>query len=200
MTRLLAGLCAGVCLAACSPASTPEQPAATATAAAPAAPAASSAAPPAADKPLLNLTGDGLAVVDPKSGSSRPLPFGVAETTAREVVTAVRGMAISDGRNDECGAAALTFAEFPGGLTVWFQDGRFAGWALGDHATPDLATAAGLRVGSTRAELDSAYTAKVSRTTLGQEFQAGEISGVLSAPGAPGRVTALWAGVSCVFR
>jgi hypothetical protein len=189
---IAAVLCA--LLAACSPA---EEAPATANAMAEAAPAP---AAPVAKTPLLNLTPEGLALVDPDSGSSRALAFGLDRAAVSQAVGIARGAGEGEGTNGECGVGPLDFADFRGGLTLWFQDGKFAGWALGKDGAADLRTAAGLGIGSTRTELEAAYAATVNESTLGQEFTAGGLSGILSSPAPDGRVEALWAGVDCVFR
>jgi hypothetical protein len=58
----------------------------------------------------------------------------------------------------------------------------------------------GVRVGSTRAELEAAYAAEVAESTLGTEFNAGGLGGLLSGPGKDARITDLWAGINCFFR
>jgi hypothetical protein len=46
----------------------------------------------------------------------------------------------------------------------------------------------------------AAYAADIRATSLGQEFAAGDLFGVLDGTGPSARVTALWAGTSCNFR
>jgi hypothetical protein len=195
-------------LAACAPdASSPPAAsgAAGADAAAPADPA------PAAQAMALTVEAEGLRLVDPASGSARPIPFGTPRALVM-IPLASRGAA-ETGTNAECGAGPLAYARWPDGLTLWFQEGAFAGWALNAPA-PDappspaggISTASGLTVGngqtspSTRADLDSAYAATVEQSTLGTEFAAGELYGLLDGEGSGAKVTALWAGVSCNFR
>ncbi|TZF90783.1 hypothetical protein FW784_04035 [Lysobacter lacus] len=95
-------------------------------------------------------------------------------------------------------------AMWPSGLTVVMQNDRFVGWSA--SAPRDgtrksaLATMAGVGVGSTRHELESAYTAKTQATTLGQEFAAGGLFGVLDGKAPTAHITAMWAGTSCNFR
>lgn len=189
-------LAAGLC--ACSPA--PQAPADSAAPAEAPTQAAAPAPASAESGPLLNLTPEGLAVIDAGSGTSRALTFGLDQAMVRQVVTAARGAPTGQGTNPECGAGPLDFAQFAGDLTLWFQGGAFAGWALGRGGAADLRTAAGLGVGSTRAELESAYEARVEETTLGQEFTAGDLSGILASSAPDARVEAMWAGVGCVFR
>ena len=79
-------------------------------------------------------------------------------------------------------------------------DERFAGWALRGTAKGDITTASGISPGSTRAELESSYTAKIFESTLGTEFAAGDLFGILDGQGANAKITNLWAGVSCNMR
>ena len=54
-----------------------------------------------------------------------------------------------------------------------------------------------LGVGTPRALLESSRMVQIQETSLGTEFQAGELFGVI---GDSGLVSNLWAGVSCNFR
>jgi hypothetical protein len=110
-----------------------------------------------------------------------------------------RGVAVK-GTNQDCGAGPVQAASWPDGLSLVFQNGRFVGWGLGARAIGRLATAAGVGPGSTRAELDAAYSATVSQTSLGSEFSAGGLHGVLDGTSAEARITDMWAGVSCIAR
>ena len=84
------------------------------------------------------------------------------------------------------------------------QDGRFVGSSLSrgaaDGGNVGVSTMAGIGIGSTRPELEAAYTADIRETTLGQEFAAGDIFGVLDGTGPSARINAMWAGASCNFR
>jgi hypothetical protein len=113
---------------------------------------------------------------------------GVIETVSRllgerpdEVVT-----------NTECGAGPITAAAWPGGLTLNFQDGSFAGWVNTD---PDLVAGGGFRPGQPRLEMPQA---SFSVTTLGTEFSRSEVYGLLTDDDAAVRL--LWAGTTCFFR
>src|SRR3546814_13839117 len=89
-------------------------------------------------------------------------------------------------------------ATWPNGLTLVAQDDRFAGWSLSPEAgagmDDGLGTMAGITRGSTRSDLESAYAAEVGQTTLGTEFTAGGLSGLLAGKRPPGDLTKLWAG------
>lgn len=152
----------------------------------------------------LALSGEGLDFVSER-GSVRHLLFGTPGAQAIDAVSRAHGgVAPERGRNEECGAGPLDMATWPDGLTLMSQDGRFVGWSVSrsaaDGGNAGLATMAGIGVGSTRRELEAAYTADIRETTLGQEFAAGDVFGVLDVAGPSGHVDAIWAGESCNFR
>jgi hypothetical protein len=164
--------------------------------------AADSAADNAAVK--LALSGEGLDLVSER-GSVRHLMFGTPAPTVIDAITRTYGgIAPKRGRNEECGAGPLDMATWQDGLTVMAQHGRFVGWSVSrgpadaDRGGP--ATMAGIGLGSTRRELEAAYTADIHTTTLGEEFAAGNVFGVLDASGPSARITVLWGGTSCNFR
>lgn len=190
--RLVLAAALTLALAACDkPAATPAAPAAPAPAAAPAAPAT-----PA--MPLkLALTGEGLTVVA-ESGSTQLLAFSRDKGQTLITMTRVEPAPGVETVNSECGAGPLTFVEWPGGLTLLFQEDRFAGWTM-DKA--GLTTMDGIGVGSTRAELLAARPATtVEESTLGTEFAVADMGGLFDGKGPDAKVTHLWAGVTCMFR
>jgi hypothetical protein len=86
-----------------------------------------------------------------------------------------------------------------GGLQLTFQDGKFAGWTINAAASP-LRTAKGIGVGSTRQELDAAYTdLTVEDSSLGLLFSSGQLTGLLDIDGIEGLVTDIWAGTVCLI-
>lgn len=190
--RTILLLLATASLAACTPDAQPA-PKADAPATSPATPAT-----PAATQPALAVEAEGLRLFDSASGSARPIPFGTARAQTLAAL-AFRGTP-ETGTNGECGAGPLAYASWPDGLEIWFQDDAFAGWALDDRAAGAIGTAAGIGPGSTRAALDSATAATVEQSTLGTEFAAGELFGLLDGTGQGAKVTNMWAGVSCNFR
>lgn len=155
-------------------------------------------ATPAAD-PRLAVDGDGLRWFMPGNGAARPLPFGQPQAAVLASLERVRGPA-GRGANQDCGAGPVQYANWADGLSLVFQNGRFAGWGLDGRAAGALATAAGVGPGSTRAELADAYGVTVRPSTLGAEFSAGDIHGILDGPGPTAKITDMWAGVSCVAR
>ena len=156
-------------------------------------------APAAEDRPLLNLAPGALSLVDPNSGRSRELAFGVERATVEDALALALGKPAERGSNGECGEGAMDFARMPGGLLVWFQKGKFVGWFL-DNAGAKLTTASGIGVGSARKDVTGAYDAKIAASSLGEEFTAGELSGLLSGTGPTAKVTAIWSGQVCNFR
>ena len=161
--------------------------------------AATAPAPRTADRPKLAVEAEGLRLFVGPGGSARALPFGTAREQLLAPLESYRGPA-DGGTNSECGAGPLDYAVWADGITLYFQKGRFAGWALDERAEGAHSTASGIGPGSTRAELDAAYDAKVSESSLGTEFAAGGLSGVLNGTGSKAKITNMWAGVSCVFR
>lgn len=204
---LVLGLLSGAsaCSADPDPAETPARepleqaspPAVSASASPEATPAAATSATAAA--PRLAVEAEGLRWFLQPSGSARPIAFGSPENEVIASLERLRGSS-DQGTNENCGAGPVQVARWPDGLSVIFQDGRFVGWGLGRSASGAIATAAGIGPGSTRAELDAAYNATVSRSSLGSEFSAGGLYGVLDGASADARITDMWAGVSCVAR
>ena len=145
----------------------------------------------------LALDGEGLRIFDAMTGSSRLIAFGTPTADAMRMLEAMQGGRSSDqGENLDCRA---TYATWPDGLTAWFARGDFAGWSVASTGST-LATASGIKIGSTRRELESAYDARVARSTLGVEFTAGGLAGLLASTAADARVTNLWAGTTCIAR
>ena len=152
--------------------------------------------------PSLVVEGGGLRLLDRQSGAARPLAFGLARAQVMQALEFRRGA--ETGTNSECGAGPLDHASWRDGLTLYFQHGRFVGWAVKapeqGAAQGAFATAAGIGLGSTRAELERAYEAEVFESSLGTEFAAGKLFGLLDGTGARAKITTMWAGASCNFR
>lgn len=188
-------------LAGCAdPGVTPTQQAAQAPA--PAATAAegapASASGPSTPAAALALEGEGLRAFILPSGSARPIPFGTGKAdTLRMLEAVLGGPPTGGGENIDCGA---THARWPDGLTVWFVGDRFSGWAV-ESEDAAVSTASGLKVGSTRADLENGGSVvEIAPSSLGVEFTAGGVAGLLESPDADARVTHLWAGAVCLAR
>ncbi len=194
-TRLILAAALTLTVAACDkPAATPEAPAAPAPAATPAAPAA----PATPAMPLkLALTGEGLTVIA-ENGSTQLLAFSRDKAQTLVTMSRVEPSPGVETVNSECGAGTLTFVEWPGGLTLLFQEDRFAGWTM-DKA--GLTTMDGIGVGSTRAQLLAARPdTTVEDSTLGTEFAVADMGGLFEDAAPDAKITHLWAGVTCAFR
>lgn len=149
--------------------------------------------------PMLAVEGEGLRLFNRDSGSARPVPFGTPREAALAAL-AFRGAPAATGSLEECGAGPLDYARWADGLTLYFRDSGLVGWALDGRGKDGPTTASGLGVGSSRAELEAAHDTKVFDSTLGTEFAAGEIFGVLDGTGPKARIANLWAGASCNMR
>lgn len=149
---------------------------------------------------LLNLAPDGLQLVEASSGKTYPIPFGTAENDTVDRVSKARGDLVDKGENSECGAGPIAYANFTGNVSLIFQEGKFAGWSVNDGGDPKITTMAGIGLGSTRKALEDAYAATVEESTIGTEFAAGELSGLLNGKGPDAKVTDIWAGVTCIAR
>jgi hypothetical protein len=182
-------------LAGCGSEVPPERPAEVATATPDKAPDTAKADNKVA--PALAIEAEGLRLFNKETGAARPIAFG----TPRDDVLAMlafRGTP-ETGTNEECGAGPLDYANWPDGLGLHFQDGKFAGWKLDERSKGAITTASGIGVGSSRTDLGSAYAAEISKTTLGTEFAAGELFGLLDGKGKGAKITNMWGGVSCNF-
>lgn len=165
------------------------------------APADAAAPAPAAMSEAL-LEGDGFMPAQPAGGTGLKLSFGMAQAQVIEILTEFRGgQAPELGRNDECGAGPMEFASWGDGFQLAFQEGAFAGWWADEDAPRGYTTIHDIGVGSTLAQLRAAYPdVEIGEDSIGPEFSTGDIHGLLSGMNTTGEVTALWAGVSCIFR
>ena len=156
--------------------------------------------PVVAEQPKLALDSEGLRWFAPPNGSARPLPFGTAQADVLASIERVRGQA-GQGVNQDCSAGPVQYANWPDGLSLAFQNGEFAGWGLDRRASGALATTSGVGPGLTRAALAQSFgSVTFQKTSLGTEFVAGEIYGLLDGIGPEAKITDMWAGVSCVAR
>lgn len=154
-------------------------------------------APSEAAASRLALDAEGLRLFNAVSGASRLIPFGTTKADAMRAISAAQKVPLrAQGSNADCGA---TYAAWVNGLTVWFAKERFVGWSATAGAAA-LTTASGLKVGATRAELESAYAVKIAKSTLGTEFSAGALAGLLDSDKPGAKVSDLWAGATCNAR
>lgn len=150
------------------------------------------------EEPVLHVEPDGLLVNEDR------FAFGTEGPVAVDALRDVLRMEDEQGDQPECPAGPATFARFgdpDSGLLLTMQDGALAGWSIAEGST--LTTSAGIGIGSTKADVDAAYgsTEVVPDSTLGIElFLENGLSVLLDADAPDGAVTALWAGVNCIFR
>jgi len=148
------------------------------------------------DETTLSLNDHGMALI--KSGKTlRQIAFGAKRADVMKALS-FRSEP-GESHNDDCGAGPTDFASWPDGLNLLFQGGEFGGWSL-DERADTLKVNKTVAIGMTREQLQKVGKLEVSQTSLGVEFTIGEVSGVLSNASPRGKVTALWAGLSCVFR
>ena len=160
-----------------------------------AAPAPKAAAAPKPAAAPIVLEGAGLGI--PGASPPRTLGFDTPEAATIEALTqALGGPPIERGANEECGGGGLEYAAWKDRITIWFEDGRFAGW----DNKGGLKTAGGIGLGSSRAEAALLTGFEVEESTLGTEFRAGGLSGILESDAPDAKVTHLWGGATCVFR
>jgi len=149
------------------------------------------------------LDSEGLRFVDGATGSASAIAFGTPSDQVIAALMPLRSEPTDTGENTECGAGPLTYATWDDGLTLYGSDGEFGGWAVNGYGSPDASsyqTMAGIGVGSTRSELEAAYTVEFFESSLGAEFAAGDLYGLLSDSTPSATVTNLWSGLSCNFR
>jgi hypothetical protein len=154
------------------------------------------APPPVAPvAPRVVLEGAGLRI--PSASPPRTLAFDMPKAAAIEALAKALGRPPTElGANGECGGGGMEFAAWEGEITAWFLDDRFAGW----DNKGGLKTVEGIGIGSGRASLAALPGFEVEQSTLGTEFRAGGLSGILASRAPDAKVTHLWGGATCVFR
>lgn len=152
----------------------------------------------------VRLRSDGL---DVTGAQGTTLSFDSPRETVEKELARVLGPIADRGRNEECGAGPVDSTRYPGGLTLNFQQGRLVGWFLTrdaetGKASGDIATDAGVRLGSAAAVLEAAYVIDpIEASTLGDEFTSQQgVSGFLTGDGGAKSVESLYAGTTCFFR
>ena len=153
-----------------------------------------------AGQPVLTVGGEGLRWILPPNGAARPLEFGTDQESVLKSLEFVRGPA-RRGVNRDCGAGPVETTNWPDGLALIFQGGKFVGWGIDRRVAKAIGTINGIHPGSTRTELeDNVVNVRVFASTLGTEFTAGGFFGLLAGTRPTSRITDMWAGVSCAAR
>lgn len=163
----------------------------------------------------LILTSNALQIINKETGSTSEISFGKPFDQMIEIVNStLQSKPKSIGINGECGAGPLKMATWNNGLTIVFQNKtsksktpesnwQFEGWFVGSNSknSKEISTMAGIGIGSTRAEMESAYVLSVSKTSLGYEFSTSSgLFGIFDGPNKQAKITNLWSGLSCNFR
>jgi hypothetical protein len=126
------------------------------------------------------------------------LAFGGGREQVLAAVGAVLGAPQEEGTNEECPAGPLAHVQYAD-VQLVFQDGSFVGWFAQEGSA--LRTAQGIGPGSTLGQLKAAYpAATVEETSLGSEFAADGLYGVVTNPSDEGKVQVMFAGTNCLFR
>lgn len=146
-----------------------------------------------APAPAVVLAEDGVEIARER------VAFGAARDSVLARVGGVMNAPGTQAENAECPAGPLTTTRYPSGLQLVFQEGKFVGWAAESDSAPR--TAAGIGPGSTLGQLRAAYPAStVDESSLGMEFTAGGLYGIVTDSTAAGRVEIVFAGINCIFR
>lgn len=123
--------------------------------------------------------------------------FAAGQREVEAALARALGEQVANGTMAECGAGAIEFASYSGGLAVHFQEGNLVGWKLGGDDQP-ISVTGDVQIGTSADEARAAdgFT-PVAETTLGEEFTLGpRIGGLI----ADNRVAMLYAGTQCFER
>ncbi|MGF1570324.1 MAG: hypothetical protein ACFCVD_20010 [Nodosilinea sp.] len=147
------------------------------------------------------LTGDGIQLVVGQSGSTDTFEFGTEMALVQNAITQTLGQPQESAQNDECPSGPLMVTTWPNGLSLSAASDQFVGWSVrSGNGQASLTTIAGIGLGSTRAQLEGVYRVEIFASSLGTEFSAGGLAGLLSSTEPSGAITHLWAGETCIFR
>lgn len=158
----------------------------------------------------LALTSNALQLVNSEKGSTAEIAFGKPLDELVEIINKVLQDKVSSiGINSECGAGPLKMALWKNGLNLIFKEQKtdglwqFVGWYVSQpkNNTKTLQTMAGIGIGSTREEMESAYVIKVTKSSLGYEFSTTSgLYGIFDGAGKNAKITDMWSGTTCIFR
>jgi hypothetical protein len=146
----------------------------------------------------VRLSGENISVTGP---AGTTLAFGSPREAVDAELTRVLGPAEGRDRNEEGGAGPMEFSNFPGGLSVNFQDGKLVGWFV-DAADGMIETDKGLAVNAAKGAVEGNYNlTMVTDSTLGDEFYTEDgVGGFFEGEANAARVSSLHAGTNCFFR
>ncbi|WP_420397378.1 hypothetical protein [Nioella sp.] len=145
---------------------------------------------------IVTIGQGGLGLSSADATATATLPFGTPFHESLRTLTMIMGHDFSVYLPEDCPAGPVVVASFTRQIDLIYQEDRLAGWMLRPGST--LTTQSGVGLGTPLAGLGGFATLEVMESTLGWEFQAGEISGLLS--DREGIVSHIWSGTVCVFR
>lgn len=159
---------------------------------------------------FLALTSNALQLVNSNTGSTSQIAFGKPLEELVEITNKILQEKVSSiGVNSECGAGPLKMALWKNGLNLIFKEQKadglwqFVGWYVSKpkNNTKTLQTMAGIGIGSTREEIESAYDITITKLNLGSEFATTSgLYGIFDGAGKNAKITDMWSGTTCVFR
>jgi len=156
---------------------------------------------------LVLLAQEGLEIVADQPENSRIVPFGTDIEEARAEITEALGAPRETVENAECDGGALATTTWDNGFSVQAKDNDFVGWSVRPNTpSAQLTTADDIGLGSTLTSLKGAETAedgttvRVFESSLGTEFTANQLGGLLSSNAPEGKIVALWGGSVCAVR
>ena len=150
---------------------------------------------------MMALADRGLQTVDVQTGSTVEILFEVDRNIAVSTVSMALGEPTETVDTSECPAGPLKITTWSNGFSLNTLDETFVGWSVRPNpASENLTTIAGVGIGSSRKNLQDAYDVEIFESSLGTEFNVGQMSGILSSDQPDGEITNLWAGLNCIFR
>jgi hypothetical protein len=153
----------------------------------------------AREQPVVSLSTDGLTVVS-VAGITKALDFGTDEPTVKTALESALDKPKSTEIAQPCeDGSGRTFDSVRyDGLAVSFLDGKLAGWSSSANA---FTTLDGIGVGSTLADLKESFgDVTVMDSSLGVEFSAGTVGGVIDGKADSAKVTDIFNGQVCIIR
>lgn len=150
---------------------------------------------------MVALADGGLQTVDVQTGSTLDILFEVDGDIAVSTVSISFGDPTETVDTSECPAGPLKITTWPNGLSLNTLDEAFVGWSIRPNSgSENLTTIAGVGIGTSVKNLQEAYEVEVFESSLGTEFNVGQMSGILSSDQPDGEIINLWAGLNCIFR
>jgi len=139
--------------------------------------------PPAHPPATLHLAADGIELVDRSTGAARRLSFGMPEAAARAAIEPTTGDQFERFTDSNCRSRPNSRLEYPGGLFLFFEAGRFVAWQQDDDGGGLYRMRNGIAPGMTREALRRFRPIEARRAANTDadmaDFTAGPVSGML---------------------